>query len=357
MVANAKGKIQKFPITTIGQMFESYIRNKEKDSPNTAKVYRIHIEQFFYYMTGKEMAQLVHINEEQSDIIFSNIEITDYKNDLLDGNVPSYNRYGKPVFKGMSASTVNSKISAVRDFYKYISGTIKDVNLNVFNISRAKGEVESSGYLSYEEAMRMSGLARELEDGEEKSCLIDLATYTSIRLSALLNLKTNKIVRKQDEWVLEVYDKGKKFDEKPIRDELYQRLIALSGRYNDGTIFEVAKKRTFQRTVDMLAKQIGINDRHITFHSLKNVAINWIIETTGNIVEGAKQGNHKDINTTFKNYVNKQKNFKAMAGVQMGKEKDYSKLESLSKEQLTELIKKSADSVQVAIMNKANELF
>jgi site-specific recombinase XerC len=354
---HSRGNVQKFPIVSVGQMFESYLRNKEKNSPNTAKVYRIHIEQFFYYMTGKEVSQLVHKDEDDSDILFTNIEITDYKNDLLDGNVPSYDKHGNPRFKKMCASTANTKISAVRSFYEYISGSIKEINLNVFNIDRAKGQTESSGYLSYEEAMQMSELAKSLDDGEEKSCLIELATYTSIRLSALLNLKTNKIIKKQDEWVVEVFDKGQKFDEKPIRDDLYQRLILLSERYDDGTIFDISKKRTFQRTVDQLAHTIGINDRHITFHSLKNVAINWIIETTGNIVEGAKQGNHKDINTTFKNYVNKQKNFKAMAGVQMGKEKDYSKLESLSTEQWLELIKKCPDSVQVAIMNKAKEMW
>lgn len=345
----SKNNVQKFRIDSIGSKFNVFIKNKFNNSTHTANAYTNHINQFFEYMKGKNVNELIHIDADNSDILFTSIDIVEYRNDLIDGTVT-----GEPI----SPSTANSKISAIKSFYKFLSTGIRDIDLNIFNIGQLKtGRQNGSEDLAYEEAMEMSRLALKLKNGEEKSCMIELASYTSIRLEALLGIQLSDIKSiGRGGYVVDVIDKGQKFDDKPFREDLYQRLVSLN-KDNNGILFSL-DKRTFQRTIEQLAKQMGLSqERHITFHSLKNVAINWIIETGGSIVDASIQGNHKSIETTYRRYIKKKKNYFAMAGMLMGAKKDYSKLDSLSKEELLDIIKSCNDGIQVTILRKIEEKF
>ncbi|WP_170318665.1 hypothetical protein [Paenibacillus sp. HGF7] len=110
---------------------------------------------------------------------------------------------------------------------------------------------QSYGKLTLEEARFFAELALSQDKGLEKSVLIRLAYTTSIREGALLSL---------------------------------------TERYNDNKFFHITPK-TISAMMKKIRKQLGIPEyRNIVFHSLKTVAINWELETTGDIHRAKRQG-------------------------------------------------------------------
>ena len=355
-------KVQRGHFNSIGQKVMTFLN--DENSKNTTETYQSHIEQFFLYMRGKELSQLA-----ESDLYFEHEQIVDYKADLLAGRVPTYlkrNDRTKVKYVECAESTVNSKLSALRSLYDFLSISNKKIDPRVFKVKRVRQnevDINSSGYLSVPEALEMIELARrEYDDNNERSLMMEIAVFTSIRLDALHNLNINGrqkgkercswIVRENNEWIVYAIDKRGKLDKKPIDDELYDKIMEFAKE--DGSLWCLSQ-RTFQRTVEQLAEKMGLTERHVTFHSLKAVAINWLLEQ-GLVVEATIQGNHNDMNTMWKSYANKVRNYSTMAGKQMRQQKDLSVLEGLSAEQLIEVIKQCGLSTQLEILGKVNSI-
>ena len=179
---------------------------------------------------------------------------------------------------------------------------------------------QNRGTLTIEESERLADAALELHKGYEKSMLIKLAARTSIRETALLNLKFNDIAydSKNDCYLVRVLDKGNKKDEKPITKEFYNDLLKIKNeyyysKYDDSKVFHLNKDSVCD-LMRFATKKCGLEDRNITFHSLKGIAINWTLENYNDIVLAQKQGNHANINTTMV-YVNKSRDVSGMAGL------------------------------------------
>lgn len=341
MLAN----VQKLHVNTVENRILTFLKGKRRNSIRTEISYKGHIVQFFKWMHGKELNQLT-----DEDILFTHEQIDRYSSDLLEGIVT-----GKP----MSASTINVKMSAIKSLYEFMSKDNKKIDITAFNVDNVKGEQKSAGHLSWDEAKMMIENARKMKDGLEKSIMLEVASRTSIRLNALSNLKWKNIKwdNEENEWVVEVWDKGQKLDEKPIPQRLYDEMKTLTLDHEPETKIFSLSSRLFQRTIELLVKEFGWKDRNISFHSLKGVAINWIIDHTGSMLDGAIQGNHKNIQTTYKNYAKKKRKWKNMAGLRMGEEQDLTSIKNLTHEQLLNIIEKASSSTQAELLRLANSVY
>lgn len=323
--------ITQLNVGTVHNKVATYIKKKARKSEKTAQAYEADFRQFCKIALGKELEYL-----KDEDLAIDTEIICKYQDLLCEK------------YKGTS---VNRKMSAIKSIFEYLAIDNKNIRMEVFNAVETLPKFTNHyGVLEKEEVDQMIELAKELPNGEEKSALIWLAFQTGIRLNALLNLKWEDIKRIQNVWVVTVYDKGNKYDEKPIPDALYARLSAFRG---DGEkVFNMTPK-TAERTIKTLCERMGIDaDRNITFHSLKKAGINYILDITGDIDLAAKFGNHKTIQTTYESYANRKKDYAEMPSYTIGQEIDTSALDNLTKEQLLEIIRSCKDATKIEIMSK-----
>jgi integrase len=322
-----------------------FLNRLGSDSENTKVEYKRDIERFFKLMLGKDTNQL-----SIKDLDIKKIDVEEYQTFLIK--------------QGYKASSINRWIASVKSLYnsfeengfKYTNEQgeivyIKAAPLNVDKLDTAK-DSESYGMITHEEMKEMIRLANELPNGQEKSLMLELASVTSFRLDALVQLKWSDFRKENDTWVIKTIDKSKT-NEKSIRTDLYERLLATK---TDNKVFHMTAK-TFERTIKTLATQIGIDDdRNITFHSIKKYGIMEVwMATGGDIIKTAEQGNHSSFETTKKYYMMFEKDYSTMPCLLIGQSVDISPLEEMSKEELLKLIKGCDRGLQFTLLNKINK--
>lgn len=320
-----------------------YLNELAIESVNTKNEYQRDIEQFFQLTRNKVLGELT-----EKDLKFSNTEMKRYKSILSEQYKPS---------------TLNRKLSAVKSLFTELSKEYESINISVFSVKKVKANVNSSGVLYWDEVSMMIKLLDNSykESNKEKSIMIELAARTSIRLSALMGIKMCDInkPRNKDYYVVRVIDKGKKVDEKPIPESLYVKIVSLKRGFEDN-VFTLAK-RTFQRTIEDLCNEFGIdsskNGRNISFHSLKKLGTQWVLENTGSVPLAAMQGNHSNIQTTYNHYLDLERinQMEHLAGLNIDKELDESVLEDMSKDELMELIKNIGGSAKRQLIIEAQK--
>src|SRR5690606_21671595 len=119
--------------------------------------------------------------------------------------------------------------AAISSLYDFFETNEYPVKAKVMKVSPLSDDSESYGKITLDEAREMAELVKKQVKGVEKSCLIRLAYVTSIRLGALLSLTWNNIKLSENGnfYTVEVFDKGKKKDRKPITKELYEELLKI----------------------------------------------------------------------------------------------------------------------------------
>lgn len=152
--------------------------------------------------------------------------------------------------------------------------------------------------------------------------------------------------------------KGNKKHEKPISVELYNDLIAITklkyyARYNDNKIFHLSDQG-IRDMLQSLKQEMGIcEERNIVFHSFRNSAAGYIIETGGGIEEVRDQLGHSGYGA-LNRYMHKNKNYSNMAGLKMGEEIDKALFESMSKEELLNLIFTQSEGFILTMQRQIN---
>lgn len=318
---------------------ETFLRDKALNSENTAKAYAADIRDFFLYMCGKEIGQLT-----VDELHFEHGDILDYRVYLMEEK-----EYG--------VTSVNRKMTSVKQVMEHLSRYERYSFLRVetFTVDKLKGEGESYGDFTFDEVMEMVERVKKQDKGMEKSLLIDFAARTSFRLESILEITWKAFEVKEDKVLVTVVGKGKKKDEKPIPLSLYDNLLSLV-RPGSDKVFTLTKK-TAQKAVRTLVKEMNLDERrNLVFHSLKKVAPNWIMDTTGDIKKAAIQGAHSSIETTYKHYLNRNVNYDDMAGLNMGKEIDLSVLDGMSTEELMMIIRQSNISTKNDLVNIAKKI-
>lgn len=319
---------------TVKSDIELFLK-EECQSINTRKSYMTDIKQFFKTMRNKSIDEL-----NEYDLKVEYADVLKYRSIIKE----KYN----------SNSTVNRKINSVGSLYKFLKRIKYDVDLSAFKVKHLK-ETQSKtiGNLKPYESEMIIEESKTLPNGEEKSLCLELLYKTSIRVDAITKLTWNDFVETDDDIVIvNVYDKGEKEDNKPITKEFYNRLLQLK---SDSDYVFSFKKITVQRAFDTVIDKLGFDkERNLSVHSLKKSLINWIIDETGDITQGAKQGNHKSINTTYKYYYDKKKDYTNMPGILIEKNNDIEELNELSKDELIELINSCTLRTKNEIISKLN---
>jgi integrase len=314
-----------------------FLNEKAINSENTRKAYEDDITQFFTFTRNKSLADLT-----REDLNYSYDEVLNFKLFLAD-------KYG--------GSSVNRKLSTIRKLFKVLGRTFDDLKQNAFQVDNVKATVENYGVLSYEEALEMISRASKYRRGAEKSALIYLATMTSFRLTALLNIKWKDIRKENGLWTVHVIDKGQKKDVKAISDNLYNTLIDLRKpeTKEDDFVFSFDPK-TCSDMIRKLCDDMQIDpERNIVFHSLRKVAINWALDYTKDVATASRQANHSTPAVTYGSYAKRNNDLSTLPSVLMEQECDMSILEALTKEQLIAMIDNACYDVKMKLIMAAKK--
>lgn len=326
----------------IGHRIDTFLDDKKARSENTYINYKIDVEQFFNFLFKRH---------------YTFLTVQDLEN-ITSDDIVTYRVALKR--EGKANSTVNRKISSVRKLFGYLEATYPKIRKAIFNVVEKMKETDTSAYgvLTWEEGTNMVKLAKEKKDGEQLSLLIELAIVTCYRLSALLELTLDHIHIEnkggQDYHVIKTIDKGEEHN-KPISQKMFERLSSLVTT-NDQSFFSFSV-HTVGRRFQELVKEMQLDQRrNIKFHSLKKCGINFVFDSTGDIMLAQKQGNHKSPSTTMKSYLEHQTDYSKMPSYTMDMEVDLSPLQELTKDQLLELITNATTGTQFELLRKLNTL-
>lgn len=326
----------------IGFRIDNFLNDKKARSENTYVNYKIDIEQFFEFLFKRH---------------YSFLTVQDVEN-ITSDDLVAYRVALKS--EGKVNSTLNRKIASVRKLFGYLESTYPKIRKAIFNVVEKMKENDSSAYgvLTWNEGTDMVELAKSYKDGEKLSLLIEMAITTCYRLGVLLELTLDQIhienKNGQDYHVIKMIDKGEKHD-KPISPKMYKRLEALATSKNE-PIFPFSV-HTVGRRFQELVKEMKLDERrNIKFHSLKKCGINFVFDSTGDIMLAQQQGNHKNANTTMKSYLEHKTDYSKMPSYNIDMEVDLKPLEQLTKEELLELITNSTTGTQLELLRKLKEI-
>jgi integrase len=336
---NTENQIKDF----IGFRIDNFLNDKKARSENTYKNYKIDIEQFFNFIFNRHYKYLTAQDIES----ITPDEIVEYRLKLQE--------------EGKANATINRKTTSIRKLFSYLEATNPNIRKAIFGIveKMKENDTESYGVLTWEEAQTMMELIKKYKDGDKLSLLFELAVKTCYRLRVLLDLTLNDIhveeKNGQKFHVIKMIDKGEKHI-KPISEGVYNRLVAMATNKTE-SIFDFSPS-TVGRRFQMVVEEMELDARrNIKFHSLKKCGINFVFDSTGDIMLAQQQGNHKSASTTMKSYLEHKNDYSKMPSYTMGESIDLEPLNELSKEQLIELIKNATSGTQLELLRKAKELF
>ncbi|MEH7116132.1 site-specific integrase [Neobacillus vireti] len=320
-------------------------QNRKKDTSETRRSYERNIREFFKITRDKEVE---HLTEE--DLQFKKREIINYRKILQEND--------------NSNSTVNQKLASVKSLFQFLNAE-HNINTAVFDLKRLDVETQHYGKMTKDEAELFAETAYQTEraKGLCKKLLILTAIRTSFRLDELLNLRWSNFEKDSEiSYKVSVTGKRGKNVSNGISVKLYEQLLELKDvnkeEFWNGDpeiVFQI-DARSVTRMMDRLRQKLEIDpSRNIVFHSFRNVGINWEYETTLDIKKAAQQANHSNIDTTYKSYIDHNRDYSQAAGVRMDEEIDLSFLDNLTVDDFKEFIKQSGFKTQIEIMNYFNK--
>jgi integrase len=316
---------------------QSYLDYVGKDSINTRKTYASQINVFFKETRSKKVDALTI-----QDFQFTFKEMTDY--------------FVK-IQKELKSKTVATRYNAVKGYFEYLKKNKFTIDMDLFDLDINNNHYDSEMYevLDFDEAMTLACAVRNQNNGLEKYLFIQLAIVTSFRLASLLTLKWGDF-KKTDSGVnyIRVLGKGNIWDEKSIRQDLYDSLMEYKKTLGDNELVFPHMKNgvNVKRMIDSALVELGWSSRNITFHSFKKAGIEAVkVITNGDIKAMQRQGNHRDVNTTLTNYQKDKSELDSMPSLLIGAEVDFSLIENATQEELVKAIEQGGFKLKMQILN------
>ena len=327
----------------IYEEFEMFIKLKGQQSKNTAIKYNKEIKDFVEYRFGKEIKYLTL--EEILKVTRNNL--ISFREYLLD--------------KKLSNNTINGYISTLKSFFTHLRGTskeYKEINLQVFKFPRLAAGKNRAGSVDFIEGEIIAQAVFETEREKSliKNLLIRTAIRTSLRVSALLDLRWSNFREEKDgHYSIRKDDKtGESLN--GVHRNFYNELLKIKVDGKD-KIFDISYN-TVCDTFERIKEYLGVpENRNVRFHSLRAIAPNWELQKTGDIVRAMRQSNHHSLKTFYDYYINSNENVSELAGVRMDEVTDLSILDNLTKEQLLTIIKDSSEKTVDELLQKAKHTF
>ena len=314
----------------------TYLNRVGQDSENTAITYEKAIRDFFLTTRNKDIEYL-----NESDLNYSMQDVEAYQTELR---------------KTCKASTVNTKMSAIKKLMDKLDGYGLKVNSKVFDVERYK-EYDTVSYdpMSKEEVLKFMDIVSKTRKGEEKALFINVAFVTAFRKESILNLKWSDIEYFKGVWTIKTLGKGNVWDRKKIPQSLFLGLTEYREKIPKRDRIFTLSNTTINGMMKLVRDEIDFGERTIAFHSLKKSSIEeTAILTNYDLKAMQAQGNHANVATTLNNYMSAKK-FDDMITLDLSEEFDFSILEGLSKEELIGIIKKADRVTQIKLINTAKE--
>lgn len=323
------------PVNIYGSL-STYFNRLSQESKNTATTYRKAVEDFFITTRNKSLQEVT-----EADLDYSMREVEEYQTELR---------------RKFKASTVNTKMTAIKKTISKLEGHGVNVNSKVFEVTRyTEHDTESYDAMTTEEVLKAIELVKTTRKGIEKSLFLSVAFATAFRKESIQNLKWSDLHYKNDYWTIKTLGKGNKWDEKKISGKLHNELMEYKETVDYGDkIFQLSRK-TIDGMMNLIRSSIDFGDRNIVFHSLKKSSIEEVgIMTNYDLKAMQAQGNHSNVSTTLNSYLSARK-IEDMVVVDPSEKIDISKLNNLSKEELINLIVKADRLTQVKLIKLMEE--
>lgn len=262
--------------------------NKES---RTAKDYEADVRLYFHLMKGKQKgSELEYLI--QKDIEITQDDMEEYVATLCDlKDLKGNNLYVN--------KTINRKVTALKGLIRFLKRK-KFIDTDISYLELINGEKErrnSYGVLEPEEVLKMAELAgKEKVNGDTKRLLIMFAFKTGLRISELVSLNWNSLIKIGNEIFVKGVGKGNEEFKIKISNDLYEDLQILNKGQDQ--IFQIAPRRVTDM-MDRLKNKLNIQpERQIVFHSIRKCFGTLVWRMTGDIEQARRALRHKDVSTT-----------------------------------------------------------
>ena len=338
-----------YTLANIGMIIDIGLNQNKMNSKNTYIAYRSTIDNFFQFTFGCSHNRITPQQIESINGLFVN----EYVNYLKE--------------KGNTNRTINQKLSTLKQMATWLKKSGYSIEPFVFEAFSKLRTNNKNTYEAFEEkeVYSMIEKAKEYTNGEFKSLLIRLAFDTAFRKNAVLGLKRENFIIKNDKCFVWVYDKGNKKDVKPMNEELFAYVLSLMDKFPKALLFKSSSdnripmsKKAAERLIIKLKKDLGINNKKKTFHSIKKASINRVERLSGGDLSlMQRHGNHANAATTINHYYKGDKEDEIYYSMVQGySEPNLEPIEKATREEIIEAIKSASARVQFELMANLKEI-
>jgi len=274
---------------SIYALIEDFIRSQDVKT-SSKETYRKSLKQFLLYSTERNLQ-----DPTREDIL-------NYKTYLLND-------------KKLSPTTVTSYLVAVRKFFEWVESEKLYPNIakSIKGAKRPKGFRKDVLTVAQIKDV-LSNIDRSDLEGKRDYALINLLVRTGLRTIEIQRALIEDLRQEGGEAVLFIQGKGRDLKDdfvlltnetlKPIREYLKERgkvgekdpLFSSHSNKNKG---KGLTTRSIRRIVKERLKEIGIDDRRLSAHSLRHTAITLSLLGGATLQEAQTLARHSDINTTL----------------------------------------------------------
>ncbi len=277
-------------------------------SSTTIETYKKEITQFVYYL-----AYISKLDPTREDVI-------NFRDYLAHRNNDSHLRYDTKtneyveVKTPLKASTINSYLMAIKQFFNYCNdkGIYENIAKRVRPLKQVKEHKKDAISLNLTSSI-LNNIDLNKKNGLRDYAIIYLARTSGLRVNEISTLRVKDLKQVDDTNVLCVLRKGyaerqnkaiSQDTAKVIRAYLKTRTITSENEplfisvSNRNANKEPMTNRSLSRIVKEHLKELGIIDNNKSFHSLRHGYATDLIRNGINIVDVAKELNHKNITTT-----------------------------------------------------------
>lgn len=217
--------------------------------------------------------------------------------------------------KGLAAYTVSGYLTAVRRFFEWLE-SIKAYP----NVAKSiRGPKRRHGFrrdaLSLESVKSLlAHIDRSTLEGKRDYAMINLMVRTGLRTIEVVRARQEDLSRQSGIQILWIQGKGRDSKDEfvvctektmvPIHDYMVMRGVSKQGEplftsLSTKNWGQALTTRSVSRIVKNRLKEIGLNDRRLSAHSLRHTAITLSLLAGATAQEARIMARHADINTTL----------------------------------------------------------
>lgn len=272
-------------MSNIENIKNNFVYSKGLSSENTSKTYATIVEVFLKYYNYNE----------QTIINMDYAELTNYFK-LMNDN-------------GRKASTINTHMTVIKEFYKELELHNYTINKQVYLIKKMKISSVDSYYIpTKEEITKLMEIARnEKQHSQEKELFIKIAYATAFRYTALDELKVKDVYMESDNYYITSIDKGNKRNTSRISKNLFEEINLFEttkGLNRNDKLFTISYK-TLTRFIKKAQNELGLENENFTLHSIRKASIDYVVSTNTDIRIAQAHANHASASTTIDIYSKK----------------------------------------------------